>query len=271
MTGTHSGTEEVVDVLASRDDILGALASGPQDIRDLRDELECSRSTAYKAVRELQTEELAEDVDGDYRLTLLGRLLFRRYRRFLAETDDLLDIRDVLAALPADLPIDPALFSDATVYVADAIAPDRPVDALESFIGEATRFRTFTPVQRARYHSYATDLLESRDVVIEMVVERDVIEYAISNHPEEMRAILENENTTHYETDASLPFGLVAMDDPERRVGVTLYDDRKHLQAFVVSDDPGAYEWAEETYESYRQDATELTPETSEAVADVLD
>ena len=257
MSDESLNAADLVDVLASRDDILGALASGPRDIRDLRDDLDCSRSTAYKAVRELQSRELVEGSDGGYELTLLGRMLYRRYRTFIAETGDVLDYRALLSALPPDLPLDPSVFSNATVFVADRMSPDKPVDALESFIGEAERFRCFTPVQRARYHAYAQDLIES-EVRIEMVTKSEVIEYAIANHPDEMRTILESDTTTHYETDDPLPFGLVVVDEPQHRIGVTLYDAQNQLRGFVASDDPRAYEWGEETYLSYRDRATEL-------------
>lgn len=259
MSEESPSAADLVDVLASREDVLTALESGPRDIRDLRDDLDCSRSTVYKAVRELQSRELVEGSDGGYELTLLGRVLYRRYRTFIVETGNVLDYRALLSALPPDLPLDPSIFSNATVTVADRMSPDKPVDALESFIGEAERFRCFAPVQRARYYAYAQDLIES-EVRIEMVTRSEVVEYAIANHPDEMREILESPVTTHYETDDPLPFGLVVVDEPERRVGVTLYDAQSHLRGFVASDDPRAYEWGEETYRSYRERATKLVP-----------
>lgn len=258
MTENRRNVCEVVDALVSRGDVLDALSSGPEDVRDLRDELDCSRSTAYKAVRELRAEGLVEAVGGDYRLTLLGRLLYRCYRSLLSEIGDVLVCPTVLSTLPADVPLDPAAFAGASLTEAGPPAPDSPIEALESFVGEAERFRCFAPVQRARNHAYAEELIDS-DVRIELLTEREVIEFAIANHPDTLRRIIESDNTAHYETDESLPFGLVVVDEPERRIGVTLYDERTRLRGFLESDDLRAYEWGDELYCTYRENGTRLT------------
>ena len=259
MTENLPDAGEIVDVLASRDDVLGELSSGPEDIRDLKDEIGCSRSTAYKAVRELQSRELVEGADGEYRLTLLGRLLFERYRRFLDEADEILAHSDVFATLSPDLPIDPSVFADATVVTPDSFSPDRAVDALEAFIAEATRFRFFTSVTRDRYRAFGTRLLEREGLSFEAIHERKVLEYVISKYPDQIRRFIESDRTTYYQTEASFPFGLVVVDEPERRVGITLYDDDTQLRAFISADGAEAYVWADELYESYRRDAARLT------------
>lgn len=115
MSDSFPNVGEIVDVLSIRDGVLAALSTDSRDIRDLRGDLGCSRSTAYKVVRELQTRELAEEARSEYRLTLLGRLLFERHERFMSETDTLLGHGDALTLLPPGLPVDSSVFADATI------------------------------------------------------------------------------------------------------------------------------------------------------------
>ncbi|MFB6129683.1 MAG: helix-turn-helix transcriptional regulator [Salinigranum sp.] len=261
MEGPPPDFERLFDSLAGRADLLAALADGPMAVRDVRDELGCSRSTAYKAVGELEALDLVERGESGYRPTLLGRLAFRRYRRFASATADLLELEGVFSTLPPDLPVDPAVFADARVVVADSRVPDRPVDALEAFVAEADSLRIFTPVTRSRYVAYGVELVRTGDVAIELLTEREIIEYLIANHRDEVRRILESGQVTYYQTAESLPFGLIVADDPDRRVGLALYDEHTQLRAFVAADRPAAYAWADDAFESHREGATRVTVE----------
>lgn len=251
---------EVLSVVAKRVDVLRALAAGPRDVRDLRDDLGASRSTVYKAVRQLESARVVASTGDGYALTLFGRLLFRTFERTLAETRTLCETEAVLSTLPPTLPIDPSVFADATVVTPGPYAPDRPVDELESFVAELGRFRTLTPVARARYLAFATDRLDDPEFGGEFVVERSVVEYALSTYPEAFYRIAERDSFTYFETTEEIPFGLVLPASSAAPVGVTLYDRSQQLRAFVRTDDPHAAAWAEETYAEFRAAATPLSP-----------
>ena len=128
-----------------------------------------------------------------------------------------------------------------------------------SVVAEAARFRSFTPITRDRYRSFGLSLLERDDVSIEMIHNREVLGYVLSNRSDQMRRFLESEKTAYYRTDATFPFGLVFEDAPDRRVGLTFYDEDARLRAFVAAESPEAYEWADELYESYRREAELLS------------
>ena len=256
---------EVLYTVAKRAGLLRCLDESPKDIRDLRDALGKSRSTVYKATRELETVRVVESTSDGYGLTLFGRLLLRKFERMLSETRTLWEIEDVLTGLPPDTPVDPALFSDATVVVAEPHAPDRAVEELESFVGELGRFRTMTPVHRTRYLDFGRSQAEEAEFAGEFVVERRLIEYVLSNHADAFSELLSNDSLTWFESDREFPFGLVLPETEASPVGVTLYDERRQLRMFVRTDDPVAAEWAEETYRSFRDDATPLSPRADAA------
>jgi predicted transcriptional regulator len=258
MRGDPPAFERVFDVVHKRDDLLESIGREPMDVRDLRDELDASRSTVYKAIQELQANGLAERADGGYRATLFGRLAHEKHERLLAEWATLTDVEPVFAQLPPDLPLDPEVFAGATVIPVDPRAPDRPVDELEAFIAETDCVRSMSQVTRARYRKFAREHVCNGDIEVEMVVERSVVEYLLAEHTEELAELTDCEYVTHFQTEADLPFGLVVEDEPRNRVAVTLYDDQKQMQALVLAESSAAHEWASDVYERYREDATPL-------------
>ena len=255
--------EEVLFTAAKRIDLLRSLADGEgaKDIRDLRDALDASRSTVYKATRQLESVRVVESNGDGYRLTLFGRLVLRKLERTFTETRTFCEIEDVLADLPSDLPIDPALFSGATVVTPGPHAPDCPVDALEAFVADTGRVRTLTPVARARYLEFGEAKLDADGAFGgEFLMGPHVVEYALSTFPDAFARVAGHEAISYFETASPIPFGLVLPESASSPVGVTLYDDRRQLHAFVRTDDPAAAQWAAETYAAFRADATPLSP-----------
>ena len=78
MTDAERDTAALADVLRKRAPLLETLADGPLTQRDVRDELGVSRSTVYKALRELESAGLVVGRPEGYALTGLGRLAWRR-------------------------------------------------------------------------------------------------------------------------------------------------------------------------------------------------
>ncbi|WP_083252599.1 GntR family transcriptional regulator [Haladaptatus sp. W1] len=72
MNDSGERPDVLLSTVVKRAGFLTALASGPIPKRHLRDELDVSRSTVYKAVRELHEYELVERTDEGLALTLAG-------------------------------------------------------------------------------------------------------------------------------------------------------------------------------------------------------
>lgn len=77
MTG---GQDPLLELTHKRGYILRAISTDGAEKRDLADELSDSRPTIDRAIRELEADGLVVRVEGKCQLTLLGRLLYERYR-----------------------------------------------------------------------------------------------------------------------------------------------------------------------------------------------
>jgi predicted transcriptional regulator len=260
MRGDTPAFSDVFRVVCKRARLLERVHDEERDIRDLRDAVDASRSTIYKAVRELERHRLVESVEGGYRATLFGRLVYRKYERLMAEGETLADLEPVFSRLAADLPLDPVVFRDATVVPADPRAPDEPIDELEAFLRETDRVRSVPGVTRTRYLDFAMEHVYSGDLEVEILVAEEIVEYLLSNHRERLQSLVDSEHVAYSQIEARPRFGLVVADESDRRVALTLYDDRQQMQAFVATDAPEAYAWASETYAALRAEATELAP-----------
>ena len=142
----ESNPQETIQTVVKRADALDCLAGGPTCKRDLRDDLGVSRSTVYKAVRELEEQNLVEEDGGTIRLTLYGRLVVNRYRSFAETVEDTTRQRSLLSVLPNDAPVTTDLLVGADAVLADRPAPSRPLDVIEDVVRSAERAIGFAPV-----------------------------------------------------------------------------------------------------------------------------
>lgn len=256
-TGDEADPRDAIRTLLQRSDLLGRLADGPATKRDLRDDLEVSRSTIYKAVRELEGRGLVEQDEGSVRLTLSGRLLVSRYREFEASVSAVQRQQSLLAALPADAPLSPALLDGADSVLAEPVAPDRPLNYLEDVIREADQVVGFAPVALQRYVELFHQQLAGGGLTADVVFERAVLDRIRDDYGDRLREGLETDRYTFRATDADLPFGLVVAEET-RQVAVAVYGENGDAKGVIANDTPAALDWGLDVFERYREEAAKI-------------
>lgn len=254
--------DDVLSILHKRREYVDALREGPTDVRDLRDELGNARSTVYTAVRELESVRLATRADGGYRLTQFGHLAASLFEEFSADLQALVETEPSLPLTGVEPTIPPSVVVDATIVTRSDHAPDQPIEAFEDDVREATEIRGFSPVTRSRYIRLFRERVASGELEATILTGSGVVEHILERYPEEAQRMLTEETYRLFETDESLPFGLVLFDEPRRYLGMSLYDEDQRLAAYLRTESPAALEWAEDIYQRYRATATELSPPT---------
>ncbi|MFB6304764.1 MAG: helix-turn-helix transcriptional regulator [Haloferacaceae archaeon] len=252
------GPERTLDVVAKRREVLAAVADGAAHVRDLRDELDVSRSTAYEATRELERAGVLTRGDGSFELTPFGRSAVAAHDRSLAALDTLCAVRPELDGLRRDVSLPPVLCRGAEVVRAEPHAPDRPFEAIGDFFDCATRMRGFAPVTGERYIAGLDEALAGDAFSIEMLTEECVVEYLLSNHRDALDRWVDSDDVRLYQTGETLPYGLLIEEEPAPSVGVMLYDESGQLRAFLATEDRAAVGRARERFEARRATATEL-------------
>lgn len=258
----RAGPADLQKCLQSRGHFLRHL-SHPRKKSELVRELDESRSTIDRALRELERAGFVERDDG-YRTTLAGELALAEHERYVARLDGITAVQDALTALPTDEPLDAALFEDADVFFPSGCSPHEPVEALEALLADADHARAFgTSVIPPYVDIYYEQIVEG-EMTVELVLSEQVIEWLLSRYGQEILAIAATEGVTVAETDATHSFSFVVTESeaghrnrPDRSVGVMIYHEAT-LHAFVRNDTREGVAWGDALFDRFADEATTL-------------
>jgi tetratricopeptide (TPR) repeat protein/predicted transcriptional regulator len=259
------------DVLALVADRLAFLevAQTPRDKRTLVGELPYARSTVDWAVRELEGISLIQRTASGYTTTPLGQQIAGRYRTLLTTLADLLAVQDLLAYLPADCPLPPSLFVDATIERAAESTPYRLFAGVRDRLDTADQVRILLPAPPT---PQLLDMCHHRVVrhgtTLELVTNPAVAETLRTDFPgplTEMAAAAVG-NITAYVTDTP-PFGvLLTSSAANPGISILVYDQQAVYGAIHPETDV-ADTWVEDYYERIRDNATETTTDLQKVAA----
>lgn len=242
----------VADLLDKRADLLACLADGARSQRDLREELDRSRSTVYKAVTELAEAGLiAESAEG-YELTGVGRLAWRRYDDYQARLDRLVAAEPLLNAIPDDRRVPLSTFEHGRVIVPGRHAPERPLDHLEALAEDVDTLRCFSPAGMPRYFSDIHERVADDDLTAKLVIEDDGIDRVRTTYDRFEAAVDDSAFDVRIAT-GKLPFAIVVFDEAE--LGLFAYDAGTLVGA-TFCDDDAALTWGERLFDRVHEQAT---------------
>lgn len=168
---------KTIRLIAKRVDFLECLSVNSLDKRELVNELDHSRSTVDRAVRELEAADLVQWTREGYTTTPTGRAAAKQYREHIERVGDFLAAADVLQALSPDCSIRPELLVEADVESPAEFEPYQLPTAVREQVETADRLRIALPVLS---NPRAIDLCHLRavrdEIPIELIVELDLFE-----------------------------------------------------------------------------------------------
>lgn len=250
------GPEALISTVVKRAGFLAALSSGPIPKHHLGDELGVSRSTVYKAVRELHEYDLVERTDDGLALTLVGRILASEYESFRATAEDVRRTRQLLSTLPSEAELSTALLDDARTVLAERHAPNYPIRSFREMVDSADAVRGISPVALPQYVELFHDRVIDGEMTAELVLERPVVEFLVTDYGAQLTEALNSDQLSIWEMDATFPYGLIVVEGAHDGVSVVVYDERGELRGIIANDTPVSVEWGKDVFESYRERAT---------------
>jgi predicted transcriptional regulator len=255
--------DEAIDAVTRRASVIECIVDGPKYNRDIRDELGVSRSTAYKAVSELEELGIARRGDEGYELTVLGQSLFEQYRDFHGRVTDICRSDSMLAALPRETTIPFEFLDSADISESQPHAPNRPVQKVEEIINAAEKIRGTGPVVLPRYVEIFAEQIVSDNLWAEIIYAEPVFEHLITVYQDDIMSTIESDNLEAWVTDSDLPFALLITDEPTKGAAMVIYDTEGTIKGVIANDTQEAYNWASEKWEQYRQSATKPSLEVN--------
>lgn len=254
-----AATSEHLALVARRADLLRALADGPRAKADLVAALPVSRATVDRGLRELEGIEAVTRTEAGYRLRLPGRLLCRIHGRYRRRIEGTVRAARLLAALPADLDLDPAVVEGADVVTAGGPSLHRPINRQRAMIEDAEHVRGFwavVPKYAATYQKQAAN----HDTTLELVVSSAALERLLGTCTEPIQRGLSTGHLALREHDTDLPCNLVVCEHADgTKLGVTVHDD-DGVVGFLESECPNATDWGRTFFERNWEAADPLVP-----------
>lgn len=259
---TAEERREVLRLVAERFELLDSTRTMPRDKRTLGTELDLSRSTVDRAIRDLEVAGLVHRTSDGYTTTTIGQQAAEQYHATVATVTAILAAQDILQVLPAQCAITPALLDGSETERVDETTPYRLSAAVRDRLETADRLRVVLPVLAA---PQLLDLCHRRIVQdgtpVELVIDPALFETLTTEFPGPLSEMAATDAFTAFVGDVP-PFGLLLADtDTGTTVAVMAHVDQRSVYGALHNDTAAAIRWAEERYDHIQADATERTAE----------
>jgi predicted transcriptional regulator len=229
------------------------------DKRSLEDRLDVSRSTVDRVLRELETEELVQRTDGDYRTTLYGSIVVATYDAFIGRLTHINRAKPLLAKLPPNIEFNAGLVTDAEICVAAEPALHAPSARVGNLLQATTDLQSLA---YAHTSPQAIEVLEQQvldaGIPTELVFRHETYENFKATHPAVLESLVTADNCATY-VAPDIPFGLFLLTiNGTAHVCLLVYDADNFLTGIIVNDTDEAVGWGTHLFERYRERAIPL-------------
>jgi len=258
MPGDDASPLDQVRFLArahSRVDVLKHLAEEAATQRELRSELDASRTTVSRALQSLADEDWVASENGEYRLTPVGDVVADEFTGLLEAMRTVDELAEFLRWFPADVDApDVQHACDVEVTTPTDADPYAPARTQTEVLYTADRLRVLLPAIELESTETLADQVTDRGLEAESVVTQSVEATMESERfADLMRRAVETGRSPIYVTPDDLPFYLGLADDDVTQIG--LADDDGLPRALLETTDEHVREWGEAVYEDYRESA----------------
>ena len=229
--------------------------AGPATQRELRTELDASRTTVSRSLKALAERGWIARSDGAYRLTESGRRIAAEFARMLDTVEAVEELSEFLRLFPAD--VDAPDFLDASgveVTYSTEADPYAPARKQTEVLHTADRLRMLLPAIDLDSTEAINEQVTERGLEVETVVSPDVESVMESAEFSPLvREKLATGRSTILVAGSPLPFYLGLADAELVQIG--LADEEGLPRALLETTDGTVRTWARGLYEDYRESA----------------
>ncbi|MFB6111689.1 MAG: helix-turn-helix transcriptional regulator [Halobacteriaceae archaeon] len=263
--GLNAGSSTALDALeyVARSETRVALletldAAAPLTERTLRERVDASRTTVHRTVDDFEARGWITTESGTIALTALGQGIADAILAALEELTVVTDLTPFLKHVPADaLDIEPAALEGATLTTAVDGEPYAPVDRVTSLRESAETVMEVSSIVARESAEQVRRRADAGEATYEIILTTTVCEriQRSSDLREATAATLEADGVSMYVTEEPVPIPIVIADDV---VALGATDESGVPVCLLETTAAAVREWAYETFETLRQDATPL-------------
>lgn len=248
----------VLPMFARRESLLSLLGDGPRSKSELVRSLDVSRSTVDRCIRNLESKELVERVDGGFQLSLAGRFLLDEYVQYREAASGVMAAQELLAVLPADADIEAAALRGATVSLSDRTAPYRPAEEYLEAVHDADRVDHITTALSPKYVESFREAIADHGVEVRLGASQSVARRLVSEYDETLAQLFEAGGLTMRELDSHPGYSLGIVDCGDTVTAHYLVYAADGIRGRIETATPSAVAVARERFDHFWDAGTDI-------------
>ncbi|MBX0296679.1 MarR family transcriptional regulator [Haloarcula nitratireducens] len=269
MTKLDNRYSEEINIVAKRAGFVEYLWNNPRRKRELVEELDYSRSTVNRAVRELKGAGFVRDKGNRHVTTLTGKYAAERYHAYIQESTDIISAREILSPLDNTLLSSEFLFDAETALLAGP-APKQPVEYLIEVAENANTISAFLPsLSDKRELELLLGLCSQRGVQLGLNFTSESLEEIVDRYPELIRGLCDNEQCT-VQQGPTPDFSLYIIEaEEEASVLIIVYDEMQSAYGILKTSTATAVKEGKALLQSFSAGLTDASEEIQQETVEL--
>lgn len=238
--------------------VLFALEGASLERAEVMEATDTSQVTVGRILADFEERGWLTRADGNYKLTAIGAMVAESLASFLDALDAGTHLQPVAEHLPTEaFDFELARLASATIIQPGPADPNAAMRTAARQVADSDHLRVLTHGFSTLVTDVLADRVEAGEVRVEAVFAPEVYEAMLSapDVTENLERLLAADDATLYRTDGEVPHILAIFDDG---LGMGVDDDMGRPVAVLDVSDAVVRDWAIETFEHYRSNATEV-------------
>jgi len=241
--------------------VLKTLVEAPRTRHELRDEVDASRVTIARILRELEARNWIEHSGQAYAVTQLGDWICNEFTSLVDEVEAEHRLRQALRWIPSGLlTFDVQYLRDAETVLLEGSDPTAVVRRFVRFHHESERVFGCTRCVAPPLIEKHWQLTVDGDTLVEQVLTPGALE-TVLDYPtaeQQLHEMLDEPNA-HYFIGENIPISVGIVDGA---VAINLTDEEKVQKGVLVTENETVHTWAVDLFETYRDEARPVESDT---------
>jgi predicted transcriptional regulator len=240
--------------------VLQMLVEAPQSHDEIRDQIDASRVTTARILREFEERNWITRSGQECTITLTGEWVSDEFTHLIDQMEAERRLRESLQWLPLDLlTFEIKRLHDAELMVLEESDATAIIRRILEFRRSSDRIRGITRVVAPVFIENDWESTVHGDTRLEMIITPEVLD-AIRNHStsaQQLREMLD-EPDVHISVYEDIPISVGIVDN---EVGIDLTDEQGVVKGGLVTGDETIHKWAVDLYETCRDNARPVNPD----------
>ena len=236
------------------------LVDGSRGRDELIDEVDASRVTIARILRELEACEWVTRSGQKYTVTPLGEWVYEEFARLVDEMEAEHRLREAIQWLPPDLlTFDIRCLRDAELILVDETDATVLVRRIVEFHRSGDRIRGVARESAPAFIENQWELTVQGDTHVELVITPEIVE-TIRDHQPTARRFREmlNQENAHYFVYEDIPISVGIVNGA---VGINLTDEQGTLKGGLKTDNEIVHAWAVDLFETCQKQSRSVEPD----------